>query len=343
MDALLGMDSSIDNKAIQEAMAKSETGGNSESENSICTNMSIDMSPCTFVAQNNCCANVAMVNQNNEILAGCNTDIWDIVQSNVNSSLQTCSTTADTTLTQDLANTIYNKASQSASSKSTGIPTNMLLLLAILPLLMVGGGGYAVVNSGPTGGIIACVLLVIGGLVCLSQYSSSKTSQALIANSPYSVCDESDFDNDGMQRMQWGQAKLKLKDSDNYTAVDFFPDDTGFISEAAHGSGKIITSASETEDVPSNTTTLSGVVGGVENLPDHWVGLAIFITKASREGECDDYSSNEGEDAKPIVISLVEESEVLAWKWFGWGMIAIAVLLGAFSLLTMKKGSDGGK
>ena len=319
MDGLLDMDNSIDNQALQTALAEGENGGQADSENDICTSMSVEMSPCLYVNQQNCCSSLNTSKQINELLLSCNTDAARVNQSNVNQSIQTCTTSSDTSITQDLANTIFNKGGQEATSKAK-TDVMMLLLLALIPLIVIGGGVlltggsmYGMFSGGFGVIIVASVLIMCGGGLLIYYYTNKKTLPGkFLVDEPRSVCDGVDVV--GSEKMSWEQAQKRFNESSTILAVDFFPDEKGWVTEPEEG---------ETDPTVITLTTMD-----VNKLPGYWLGLAVFTNKVP-EGEC-----TYPYDVKAITRTKEQNiSESDAWMYSGYGLLGVGVLIGLYGLI----------
>lgn len=319
MQGLLDMDNSIDNQALQTALAQGENGGQADSENDICTSMSVEMSPCLYVNQQNCCSSLNTSKQINDFLLGCNTTAARVNQSNVNKSIQTCTTSSDTSITQDLANTIFNKSGQEATSKAK-TDVMMLLLVALIPLIVIGGGVlltggsmYGMFSGGFGVIIVASVLIMCGGGLLIYYYTNKKTLPGkFLVDEPRSVCDGVDVVSS--EKMNWEQAQKRFNESSTILAVDFFPDEKGWMTEPEEGE--------------ADPTVIALDAMDVNKLPGYWLGLAVFTNKVPGE-EC-----TYPYDVKAITRTKEQNiSKSDAWMYSGYGLLGVGVLIGLYGLI----------
>jgi hypothetical protein len=279
MDGLLKMDATIDNKAFQSAISEAKGfGGNAKSKNSSCSDIDVNMSPCVYVEQSNCCANKIEIASDNTIQAGCNSIIDNIIQDNKINQLQSCNTIADTTLTTQLAAEVFNTTTQTAESTS-GI--NYVLVLAMILITFIACLYIFVryMKRFAAIGLVLGIISIIAGIGFTYLFFVNRIVSGTVYQKPYSTCSE--CKTDLSKKMSWGDAKDLFEASDAYLALDFFPD------ENETGGRTIIEPLDDDDDDVGAVLEDSSVTYVDYNrLPDDWSGLAVFISKPNRDGEC---------------------------------------------------------
>jgi hypothetical protein len=265
MNSLLTMDATIDNQAIQEAISSSEgLGASATSANDMCTHINVELSPCKYISQTNCCNNTSNKSMLNTLTAGCNTEIDDIVQRNISKNLQNCKISTQTELSEDMKAAVFNVAGQKATSKAVGLTGLAIIGIIIVILIIAGVFMYYFANR------IKLILGIVGAIAILGGIGSIvyvvrsfKKSESII-NNPYSACNGSEIKLS--QKMTFGEAKDRFKLEKDVMGFDFFPDNT----VAGENEG----------DEPRKITDVDGI-------PDDWVGLAVFMFSVGRGDSCE--------------------------------------------------------
>ena len=283
MDGLLQMNATIDNQAFQSAISEAKgTGTGASSGNTVCNDIDITMSPCVYVNQTNCCANKIEVISDNNIQAGCNSIIDNVIQDNKITKLQACNALADTTLSTQLASEVFNTTTQVAESKATA--TNYTVVIIFL-LIMVAGAMYVYVRymkKYAIVGIILGVISILVGVGFIYLFFKNRITRGTIYQDPYSVCDG--CKTDLSKKMSWGAAKTLFEASGEYLALDFFPDnyesDERTIKPPPEDDEDVLDGPNQdAEEYPYTFVDY-------KNLPDDWSGLAVFMAEPNRDGNC---------------------------------------------------------
>jgi hypothetical protein len=315
LDSLLSMNASIDNSAMQEALASAEgIGANSESVNNTCTEISTDISPCKYIAQTNCCNNVVNTNLANVITAGCNTDVDNIIQRNSVQNTQSCKIAAQSTISEEMASAIFNVTSQSASSKAVGFG-GLGLIIGIIIVLIIVAAGAAYYFSGKIKLIIGVVggILAMGGISSIVYFFTSFKKAEQLVNDAYSVCDGS-FNFQQPERMTFEKANAIFTETSDIKGFDFFPDDT----MPGEGDGE-----ARKLDSPSN-------------IPSDWLGLAVFMSDVGRGDSCKAICKDDTvkdykdcpDDKRIKSLTNVKIRSNMAALWSGFVMLIIGVIMG---------------
>ena len=123
MDALSNMDVSIDNAALQKAITSAEgLGASAATTQKTCNDISVNMSACKYLSQQQCCSNKIITNQQNLLDVGCSLGAFsDIVQSNENEARAACEMSATSTATDELIGNLKNKVEQDSETTATGL------------------------------------------------------------------------------------------------------------------------------------------------------------------------------------------------------------------------------
>ena len=333
MDGLLNMQASVDNQALQKALAESSgEAASASSENYTCNDVSIDMSPCMYVHQKNCCANTVSIESSNVVNVGCNSSVDGIVQERNVRKLQTCNTMTDTTMTTDLATKVFNTTAQTAEATATG--TNYTFVILGI-LVMLGATLFFYISymkKYALVGIVLGVILMIAGGLFIGYYFRTRIIKGVSYQQPFSVY--SDTKTDLSQKMSWGVAMELFDSSPIYKALDFYPD----VNEE---NGQTILEGDLEDGTYSDETK---VYVNYKNLPKAWSGTAVFmrdpvytgtVTPLCKEDIPDDETCTN--DNTIHVITKNKTFEEITSLYIGAGLALFGILLTVLSGVMMRE------
>lgn len=219
MNALTEMDASIDNAALQEAVNRAKNLANSESSQTNCNNININLSACKYLKQTQCCTNRVINDQRNLINAGCTGAISGVRQSNTSESINTCLLSAQSSVTDDIAAQVTNRSGQSADNTAEGInPFEFFIILAVVFVAFVGPPFLAAGSLAKKLFSILGILLIGGGIGCGAAYGIGIKPEVEQFDEPFLYCKKT---------VNSGRAKrIKFEELNNDAyGYDFFPDD----------------------------------------------------------------------------------------------------------------------
>ena len=314
LDTLLSMDASIDNSAMQEALAKSEQlGSNAESINNMCTEISVDISPCKYIAQTNCCNNVVNNEMTNNLTVGCNTDVDRIVQRNAVNNIQSCQVSAQSNISEEMASAIFNVSSQSSETSSVGFNLGVVIIGIVIVVCVFAAVTLYIYSLNAT-----LITSIIGGFLTLSGiglitffFRTYKKEEQLI-NDPYSLCDGSTNFEDP-SRMTFEEAVNRFNDVDDIKGFDFFPD----------------------EKIPGEVEGEDETLEDPSSIPPNWLGLATFMSDVNRGEQCkiickDDTVEDIDECKEEDLIKSWSHAKIRSYKiaiWSGLIMFIVGLVI----------------
>ena len=225
LQTLTNMDASIDNSALQSALNSAKgLMSNSDSSQDVCNDISVNMSACKYINQNQCCLQHTNQIQSNLINANCTAGaIESILQTNNGNSNNTCQLSAQASISDDFKDTIRNSISQSAKNESEGLTPAFLIILLVIFLLIVGGPVALTAFTGSK--IIKYIgpIFLITGIVFFIIWGVTRKSEQTIANSPFSACQGAKGLQASLLRAKLGDVKDRVK-QDDVIGYDFFID-----------------------------------------------------------------------------------------------------------------------
>ena len=222
-EMLSNMDASIGNTVLQDAIAQAQgLMSNSEIDQLTCNDINIKLSSCSFLQNNSCCKSNYDQAQANIIEAGCTSIIDDIIQDNDATIYQTCSITAQSSISSDISAAIINSVEQKAVAKSEGITPSFLIALAILLAVVIGGPLLAVGQMAKNLFKMAGVFLIICGGVFIYVYYSKIIKPQTYSNQPFSIRDNTSSAE--TIRLKYEDAITRFNTHKEFVAFDFFPD-----------------------------------------------------------------------------------------------------------------------
>lgn len=328
MKGLLNMQATVDNQALQQAMAES-TGdtASANASNTICNNISIDMSPCMYINQANCCNNEMNFEGMNRIKAGCNATVTDIIQEQSARKLQTCNTATDTSLTTDLASKVFNTSGQVAEAESSSTDYTMVIILSLL----IGAAAlyfyitymtkYALV------GIVFGVIMVILGGLMIGYYFRTRVLKGVSYQQPFSIY--SGCTTELAQKMSWGDAKELFETSPIYKAIDFFPD----INESDNQTLR------EGDNEDGTYSSGDKVYVNYKQLPNEWTGTAVFMRDPVRTGEMTPLCTKDEKPCEPknVILTITKNKtfEEIYTFYGGVALVLVGILITVLSGVMM--------
>ena len=333
MNGLLNMQASVDNQALQQAMAES-TGdtASANASNLTCNDISIDMSPCMYINQTNCCGNTIDFEGVNTITAGCNSTVIDIVQEQNAKKLQVCNTITDTSMTTDLASKVFNTTAQTADAESTATDYTVVIIVVLVMFAAAMYFYISYMKKYALVGIVLGVILIIAGALFVTYYFRTRVLKGVTYQLPYSVW--SDCETDLTQKTQWGIAKELFDSSPVYKALDFFPD----VNESDNRT--II--KGDNEDGTYSDGSMTYV--DYRNLPSKWSGTAVFmknpVASGESEGLCIVEPDSEGvcpPENVTYVITKNKTFEEITSLYAGICLILAGILLTVLSGVMMSE------
>ncbi len=139
IEALSKMDATIDNLAMQEALAEAKgLLSDADVNQNVCNNVNVNMSACKYISQNQCCSQVIQQQQKNLIDKQCSLGKWtNITQKNDAKALAMCRMNANSSISDTLAGDIINKTNQSGKGKATGFTTSFMAMIIIIIVLVI--------------------------------------------------------------------------------------------------------------------------------------------------------------------------------------------------------------
>ena len=264
LKTLSKMDASIDNSAIQAAL-NSAKGllSSSTSDQTSCTDISASMSACKYITQNQCCNSQIAQDQQNLLDSGCTLgQVNNIMQTNNADAQNNCILSAQASVTTDMKTKIKNKVQQSATNKSEGLTMDFILIIIFCVLIgipvLVGGyiGKKIFLYIGP--------IIFIIGLVFIGMYVSSRKSDSVTYNSPYSNCIGTKGKTSEPERSTFGQVKSNVNKYD-VVGYDFFID------------------VGDKNGTPNDASTINP-----SSIKDDQTGSVLYITVLPKDGaQCD--------------------------------------------------------
>ena len=273
--------SSITNEVIAQVIQKAKglmTSNKSSSE--ICNNISSKISGCKYLKIRQCCQNDTKLDQINTIECPTADNVKDIIQENDKVSYNTCSLSSESGMSSDLAGDIVNKTETKTKQTAEGLDMNFLLILiAIVAFVVIGPvaiAGNKVLSK------LGIILLMIGiGFIVV--YFTTIQKEKVKLDEPYVSCSGTKID--GLEKMQYGEAKKKVDSSNEYIGFDFIA---------------INVDKKEADPIKSNTN-----------------GLVTFITELD-ENECSEKIDKDKERTK----SYIKKKDT---KWYLYVGIALIV------------------
>ena len=260
--ALTSMSASVDNEALQKVLAKaSGIGAKADSKQRTCNVINQNMKACKYVSQKQCCVNSVQSDQLNRLKI-CGGKF--INQSNALNVIQSCSTSAESQVSDSLINAITNKSSQSATLVAKGFPVGALIailiiaaLFILMPVLLpvfVGGEVMGKIMK-----FIGPVLLILG-TVLIVFYFTTKEKEINRINKPFSTCpDDKSSTTDKPMRMKFGDIKAEMENDTSIIGYDFFVDDINIEKPGVNDMGLAVffTGVDRTSTCDQNDTTKS--------------------------------------------------------------------------------------
>ena len=239
LSALSEMDASIDNLALQKSLNEAKgAGATSDSDQFMCTDISVNQSACKYVRQSLCCSNDINQKQSNVLQTGC-ASVENVEQANEASARASCEISASATISETMKTAVKNSVTQDAITKSTGVTLDFLgmfmLLLFAIPFLLF----YAAFKFFKKGLKTGVTLLFMGsGVIFIglgsyfiyvhttdsSQQPPPDEDEITILDKPFSVCDGTTM-SAAFSRATFKAAKDHVAATSGVIGFDFFPDD----------------------------------------------------------------------------------------------------------------------
>jgi hypothetical protein len=301
LDTLTKMDASIENSVLQNAFNSAKgLGSDSESNQDTCNSVSVDMSACKYISQQQCCTNQINQTQSNLLDAKCS-GFNRVMQKNAADTHNSCNMTAQASMTDDMHADIKNTLSQSATNKSEGLTMDFFIIFIIIFLVIVFGpviftGAKIIQYIGP-------ILLIIG-LIFMGLWLVSIKKEQKFANKPFSVCKDT-TSLEPMSRSRFGDVKSRVT-QDDVIGYDFFID----LADNQKG---------------SDVDPLS--------IPDDKLGSVYYITQVSSAPVC----TTDPNADKMAIISYKKGSQNLKFLVIGISLIIAGLGMIIYSIFSGDK------
>jgi hypothetical protein len=304
LDTLTKMDASIENTVLQNAL-NSAKGllSNSSSNQDVCNSVSVDMSACKYISQQQCCTNQINQTQSNLLDAKCS-GFNRVMQKNAADTHNSCNMTAQASMTDDMHADIKNTLSQSATNKSEGLTMDFFIIFIIIFLVIVFGPVALTMFTGAK--IIQYIgpILLIIGLIFMGLWLVSIKKEQKFANKPFSVCKDT-TSLEPMSRSSFGDVKSRVT-QDDVIGYDFFID----LADNEKG---------------SDVDPLS--------IPDDKLGSVYYITQVSSAPVC----TTDPNADKMAIISYKKGSQNLKFLVIGISLIIAGLGMIIYSIFSGDK------
>ena len=299
--------------SMQEALAEAKgLLSDADVNQNVCNNVNVNMSACKYISQNQCCSQVIQQQQKNLIDKQCSLGKWtNITQKNDAKALAMCRMNADSSISDTTSGDITNKISQSGEAKATGLTSSfMAMIVALIVFVIIASiavklimmkkskkmvrgeishslkeqGGAPHIFKGTTDYYLLLILgclIIVGGLICITLFFTTKKNDVEIIDKPFSLCEQTRIV-ENPERGTFKRIKEKaLKDS-AIIGVDFFPDDIesnpAELRDNQLGLGVYLSSSDKDDDeCGSIDTTKERSVSIIKN-QWNWIFLIIGIT-----------------------------------------------------------------
>jgi hypothetical protein len=304
LDTLTKMDASIENSVLQNAFNSAKgLGSDSESNQDTCNSVSVDMSACKYISQQQCCTNQINQSQSNLLDAKCS-GFNRIMQKNAADTHNSCNMTAQASMTDDMHADIKNTLSQSATNKSEGLTMDFFIIFIIIFLVIVFGPVALTMFTGAK--IIQYIgpILLIIGLIFMGLWLVSIKKEQKFANKPFSVCKDT-TSLEPMSRSRFGDVKSRVT-QDDVIGYDFFID----LADNEKG---------------SDVDPLS--------IPDDKLGSVYYITQVSSAPVC----TTDPNADKMAIISYKKGSQNLKFLVIGISLIIAGLGMIIYSIFSGDK------
>ena len=227
MSMLTKQGASIDNTALAMVLQKS-SGLLSSNESNIdqCQIIDNTQSVCSYLNSTMCCNNKANSDQSNILKCA---NATDIKQTNINSSLQSCSLTDTTTLTAEQISALSNSSSAKSDQTSTGTSLMGFLLLLFAPLLLMGGSGLIAAKFATKLLPFLGLIPIIAGVITIIYYVVQPTAKITqtVHDKPLSGSKCVKNNSTGDVSITYKKAYDKCESDVNCVAVDFITSKDG--------------------------------------------------------------------------------------------------------------------
>ena len=303
LDTLSKMDASIENSVLQNAFNSAKgLASDSESNQDTCNSVSVDMSACKYISQQQCCNNQINQIQSNLIDAECS-GFNRVMQKNAADSKNICNMTAQASMTDDMDADIKNTLSQAATNKSEGLTMDFFMIFIIIFCVIVFGPIALTMFTGAK--IIQYIgpILLLIGIVFMVLWLVSIKKEQKFANKPFSVCK----DTTSLEPMSrsFGDVKTRVA-QDDVIGYDFFID----IGDDQKGS-----------DIDPLST------------PDDKLGSVYYITQVSSTPTC----TTDPNADKMAIISYKKGSQNLKFLVIGIALIIAGLGMIIYSIFSGDK------
>jgi hypothetical protein len=306
MKALTECTASIDNSALQSALNSAKgmmSDSSSDQEN--CNNISLDMSACKYLQQNQCCAQQTSQVQSNLLQAGCEVgQINNIVQSNNANALSSCILSSQTSVTTEMASNIKNTVSQAAENKSEGLTMGFFIILVVIFFVIVGSplilskiiGTLFFEYIGP--------ILSLVGVVCIIIWAVfTRKPEVTKYNDPFYTYQGVKY-LDQLAPSTFGEVKARVK-KDDVMGYDFYID----AGDDGWGNSKS----------PKDPTKIA----------DDQTGSVAYVTVMPKS----DAAHTSFDKSKSSAVTYIKATENIKLKFVGCGLVIAGVIVFIFSMI----------
>jgi len=281
LSVLSEMEANIDNTILQGVI--NTTKGilaNASSQQTVCNDISTEMTACKYIHQTQCCSQEIEQKQNNLIDTRCGGSVINAIQSNTGSATNQCMLSASASISEKMKSVIKNVVTQTAENTSTGLTADFFIIIIIIFCLLFAGPFLMFKYMLSKIFYIVGGVFIVAGVICGIKYITSKKSGITKYNEPYSACVSFAALKPTLEKKTLGEAKNFVKNNDKVIGYEFFI------------------------DLPLDPDTREKVKPTDEtarNATDETTGMVFWITRRPKEG------ANCTDDKESAVITYIKD------------------------------------